>query len=204
MIYQNIFVDNEGNKYTRVECLESTGTQYIDTGVSGTFNNQIEFIGNFSLNSKSSKEQAILGSKNSSNQGLTIFFPEYSTNLRTWCGSGTAYAINDVALKEKNSLYAIFYKNKGRKIILNNIEYVNDNISNNFTNNSDNFGLFSDKATTLSSPSNIAIHNWKIIKDSVLVRDYVPMLCENNRPCLYDKVSKTYFYNQGTGEFLWG
>lgn len=37
-----------------------------------------------------------------------------------------------------------------------------------------------------------------------LIRDFIPVLDENNIPCLYDKISKSYFYNQGTGQFLYG
>lgn len=37
--------------------------------------------------------------------------------------------------------------------------------------------------------------------DGSLVRDFIPVLNWNDRPCLYDKVSKQLFYNQGTGEF---
>lgn len=37
-----------------------------------------------------------------------------------------------------------------------------------------------------------------------LLRDLIPVLDENNVACLYDKVSRNYFYNNGTGEFLYG
>ena len=37
-----------------------------------------------------------------------------------------------------------------------------------------------------------------------LVRDYIPVLDQSNRPCLFDKVSRTCFYNQGTGELQYG
>ena len=40
--------------------------------------------------------------------------------------------------------------------------------------------------------------------NDTLVRDYIPVLDANDRPCLFDKVSKTCFYNQGKGEFLYG
>ena len=38
--------------------------------------------------------------------------------------------------------------------------------------------------------------------DSVLVRDYIPVIDSSERPCLFDKVEKKCYYNQGTGEFL--
>ena len=44
----------------------------------------------------------------------------------------------------------------------------------------------------------------KIYQNDDLVRDFVPMLDSNNEICLYDKVSETYFYNQGSGSFTSG
>ncbi len=45
---------------------------------------------------------------------------------------------------------------------------------------------------------------FKIYSNNKLVRDFIPVLDEDNKPCLYDKVEKKYYYNQGTGEFLYG
>ena len=44
----------------------------------------------------------------------------------------------------------------------------------------------------------------KIWDDNILVRDYIPVLDYDMRPCMYDKVSGKFFYNQGTDEFLYG
>ena len=48
------------------------------------------------------------------------------------------------------------------------------------------------------------IYLTKIYDNNTLVRNYIPVLDKNKRPCLFDKVSKTCFYNQGSGEFLYG
>lgn len=39
----------------------------------------------------------------------------------------------------------------------------------------------------------------KIKKDGVLVRDFVPALDTDGVVCFYDRVTKTFFYNQGNG-----
>lgn len=36
------------------------------------------------------------------------------------------------------------------------------------------------------------------------IRDFKPCLDADDVPCLYDLISKTAFYNQGTGSFIWG
>ena len=45
---------------------------------------------------------------------------------------------------------------------------------------------------------------FKLYDNDTLVRDYIPVLDKNNRPCLFDKVEKKCYYNQGSGEFLYG
>lgn len=44
----------------------------------------------------------------------------------------------------------------------------------------------------------------KVWDNDTLVRDFIPVLDWNDRPCMYDKVTDELFYNQGTGEFLYG
>ena len=41
-------------------------------------------------------------------------------------------------------------------------------------------------------------------RNNVDVLNLIPCLDNNNRPCMYDTVTKQTFYNQGTGEFLYG
>lgn len=45
------------------------------------------------------------------------------------------------------------------------------------------------------------VYGCKVWQDSVLVRDFIPVLDWNNVPCMYDKVSGELFYNKGTGTF---
>ena len=49
----------------------------------------------------------------------------------------------------------------------------------------------------------VKIYYFKIFKNGMLVFDGIPALDENNKPCLYDKVTQKPFYNQGSGEFLY-
>ena len=45
---------------------------------------------------------------------------------------------------------------------------------------------------------------FKIYDEDTLLRDYVPVLDENNIACLYDTVEGKFYYNQGTGVFIGG
>lgn len=65
------------------------------------------------------------------------------------------------------------------------------------------YGVFlvSYEATTVSYP--VRIWSCKCWCDSVSY-DLIPCLDDNGRPCMFDRVSRTSFYNSGTGEFLYG
>lgn len=47
------------------------------------------------------------------------------------------------------------------------------------------------------------IYSCWIEVNGVLVRDFIPVLDWNDVPCMYDKVSGEFFYNKGTGKFLY-
>ena len=48
------------------------------------------------------------------------------------------------------------------------------------------------------------LYSFKISQNLKVTRDLVPVLDASGVPCMYDKVSHKTFYNQGTGEFLYG
>lgn len=57
---------------------------------------------------------------------------------------------------------------------------------------------------TAVSPTIDKIHYCKIWDNNILVRDYIPALDRDGVPCMYDRVTKTPFYNAGTGELTYG
>ena len=61
------FCDNDGNGYTEVEYLESTGTQYIDTGVKLPFTVEVKVkYTSYAVVDSSDKNSTILGNQNKS------------------------------------------------------------------------------------------------------------------------------------------
>ena len=83
-----------------------------------------------------------------------------------------------------------------------NIVFSNGSLQNNVYGSFYIFNIHTEVDT--SNYSKFKLYYFKIYDNDILVRDYVPVLDKNDRPCLFDKVSKTCFYNQGTGEFLYG
>ena len=89
------------------------------------------------------------------------------------------------------------------------IEFSLDNV--NYESDFDNSATYSIYIFFINNKGNhpltvneMKLYYFKIFDNNTLVRDYIPVLDKNKRPCLFDKVSKNCFYNQGDGEFLYG
>lgn len=52
--------------------------------------------------------------------------------------------------------------------------------------------------------ANCRIYNAKFYDNGMLKLDLIPVLDISGRPAMFDEVSNTLFYNQGTGEFTYG
>lgn len=200
-VYQGIDVIYEqGRKPKELLYLQSTGTQYIDTGISPTVNHEIEL--DFQLtNATETTGTRLFGSRKTWNQ--QGFYGGTSSNLvgrNWWLELGNQYKEISLA-SDKNRHIIKFGKNV----------YVDKTYYYTFTSaffdayaNIMLFGSFDgDTSTTQVSKTAYKLYSCKIYNNGVLVRDFIPMLDENDVACLYDKVSKAYFYNAGTGDFLY-
>ena len=65
------------------------------------------------------------------------------------------------------------------------------------------FGLNNAGSAASGNLSSVRIYYWKAYEGDIVVRDFIPVLDNNNVPCMYDKVSGQLFYNQGTGTFAY-
>lgn len=64
--------------------------------------------------------------------------------------------------------------------------------------------LFRENQTGIYRPGwGIRLYYCKLYYNNELIRDLIPVLDENNVPCLYDKVTDSFFYNKGSGTFLY-
>ena len=187
-----INLDNSSipNSYTRVDYIESTGTQFIDTGVLGSYTNSINFDMKLSITSnETSRETAILGSKKEDNSGTTMFLPSDSYNLRTWSGSGTAWAVTDIEAATDYIINITYNVPSGRIVYINNDKYESTTVSNNANNSDKNFGIFGDRAYQASNLTSMKLYYLKITKDDELIRDFIP--CKrnsDNKLGLYDTI----------------
>ena len=194
-------VFNKKPYYCEVEYLESTGTQYIDTGLTGNTNTKAEL--SVIISTQATGNVGILGSRgNSANNNLLAI--GYGTSALAIDFNNSSYSSYRAAISYAPGTKYICYTSKEERfikdenglILAQNTTLCNDAIS------TGNLLLFAE--TGVSSRLEGKIFYAKIWDGDILVRDYIPVLDNNMRPCLYDKVSGKLFYNQGTGEFIAG
>ena len=185
--------------YTRCEYLESTGTQYIDTGIYLSLDSGWEIDANISFVEKSMP----LGcdSKLEDNRlGFAMF---------TWKNSRVCSDIIDNVTRAVpswlNSLNERhLYKHDKNNSYLDN-ELVKSEIVTEKSITSFSIKIFKIINVSFIRGSKCKIYYAKLFdNESNMIWNGIPCLDNNNKPCMYDTVTGQTFYNQGTGEFIVG
>lgn len=176
-----------------LEYIESTGTQYIDTG--------------FNINTSTDEVELLI-------QGVTDttykwFFGEHDDGARFGLGSGdgtnkrnvayggTTYKVNDTQIYGTQHTYlanasGVFLD--GKKIA----NYTT------FTSKSTIYLFHLNLGNQSSYMAGAKIWRYKHTRNGELLIDLIPVYDYNGIACMYDKVSKIFFYNLGSGEFIAG
>lgn len=201
------YFDNDGNGYIEVEYLESTGTQYIDTGILLPFTIDIKAMyTNFKSNDNVDNHNlpTLFSSQNFQSPWNATYIRAGSSYGGSNClGSGVIKNIvNDFNIH--NYKFSCFSNLK--KIYVDNNLIESQEISSNYI-------TYSTYLFAMNSGGKpIEIMNGKIyyvrlysdIDGKNLIHNFIPVIDSSERPCLFDKVEKKCYYNQGTGEFLYG
>lgn len=173
--------------------LTSNGTQYINTGIVPTNDTAVEISFNLiSYNSWNS----VFGTRSSNADNFYIWFNSSGTSY-LGCGNADILSgFHNISLGK----HAIYMKSG-----FVNIDGTHYGFANGTIDTAIPITLFkSNYSAEPSTCSNISLYYCKIYNSDILVRDFVPALDDNNVACLYDKVTKTFFYNSGTGDFVIG
>ena len=188
--------------YIPIEYLEATGTQYIDTGVVANGEFVVKYMVYF--NSLPNTAAGIfVGGARSSNQHLN--FGQF-TGVVTIAYLNEYWDINHSINTKLNNEIEIVYKNGLQHISINDVKYGDRFITGTEELNM-NIYLFKRNHFNpqINEDSiNGRIYYFKIWKNDVLVRDFIPVLDSSGIPCLFDRVGGEFYYNAGTGQFIAG
>lgn len=177
--------------YTRLEYIESTGTQYIDTGVVPDSNTKVEcdFLAK-------TLDCGVFGAR-----------IDYDNNAFTLFWSAT----NAAAIEIGNSFFAI-----GSKAVVNK-RCIVEMSATSFSLDGETLQTYSQTAIAPNVPIYIfwssgasfskltgRIYGFKIYKNATAVRDFIPCKNASGVVGLWDNVSSTFYANAGTGTFTAG
>lgn len=197
LIYQNSLLPSG---YIACEYLESTGTQYIDTGYYATNTSGINIDYAYSASGNAGLCGIFQGQAPRTD---TLFVTTLSgqTSTEIYLISQGAEATNNIppGIGTKHNA-KINYLNDGKLIIDNGRQW------NNGTN-----GVVSSRTIKLfcrDNGGNLAYTNARIYMCLIseggnIVRNFIPCLDNNNVPCMYDVITKQTYYNAGTGDFAY-
>ena len=192
----------EWRGYTLIEYIESTGTQYIDTGFKPNQDTSVIMT----YLALPSARGALFGTR-LSESGISYgdvytgdgkFRSDYNTGEGLSCTLTSDYYSRKLTLhKDKNSSSLSTISNQYLCDVSSNIAIfqINYNLV---------FPGYNSGGNVSVSNNKYRIYNFKIYDNNTLVRDFAPALDINGTPCMYDKVSRTFFYNAGTGQFVAG
>ena len=180
------------NGYTQVEYIESTGTQYIDTGFNPNSNTRIVI----DLEVANTTSYYFYGVK-TSNTANTWFGGGYTTqtNLEVWSNTLTNITV-DSATKRRTIDH-----NK-------NLCSTNDGYSATLTASTFQcsypmylFSMDENGSPIAGGTGNGKLYSCQIYDNGVLVRDFVPCKNANGKAGLYDCENGVFYPNAGSGEF---
>lgn len=190
--------------YTKLDYIQSTEGQYIDTGIVSTSNIDYE-IQYTVLGVGDELYQCVIGSDGYHN----AFYP-YCFDKGTGSTSGkcVAYCYDSVLWGYLSTdLQGVKTTLKKAKNVFNisadGFHQVLTHTSTATFSLSSTMRIF---AMSDASPDycTAKVHYCKIWDNGTLVCDFIPVKDESGIPCLYDTVSATYFYNHGSGSFVAG
>lgn len=190
-------------EYQEVEYIESTGTQYIDTGIIPNQNTgfDITFLSNNKISSSSAEYGCILGSRKSSQVNelqLTSFIPADS-GYQGSLSFGTSLTVNaGISVGEKNSvsLRNQFYSNG------NNVQH---NFDTTFASPVNLYVFALNNGGKAAQHGKLKLYNLKLYKGNTLIRDFIPCYRKSDGVIgLYDLVYNQFYTNSGTGDFKKG
>ena len=179
--------------YTAVDYLQSSGTQYIDTGRKLTQDSDITI--DLMIVGEKYRSAGIFGSRESaSKNNLTLFL------------DANAWFIVDFS-EYRQHRFKMVASSERTKIRMNKAGvWVNDILKTSWSD-----------VANFETPTNglifdVGNNNWTGKKAVMRLYSYtdgdaqqlVPCLDTNGVPCMFDFVSQKSFYNVGTGSFTWG
>ena len=179
--------------FKEVQYLESTGTQYIDTGFAPNQDTKTELVAQYL---DLSQHSIFFGTRTTGS--TEVYTVQKVSNGKWQMGYGTQAPSFGTADTNKHT----FLKDKNK-------QYLDGSLVGDYTYETfqcpQTAGIFGwNSVGTQIAAAPIRVFSCKMWDNGTLIRDYIPVVDDTNTPCLYDRVSQQMYYNAGTGTFVAG
>ena len=188
--------------YTAVEYIQTSGSQRIDTGVKSSAS--VGMSADFCLvDTRSNQNLAQTYSDPERYQILVLMATNWGGTVRFIRG----YFNTIKPIKEADTDRHIYHFNADGQytVEMDGIQYEKaDPSKTTFPADARNLYLFARNSPYVDGYAYMKLYSCAMYDGGVKIRDFKPCLDADGVPCLYDLISKTAFYNQGSGSFTWG
>ena len=186
----------ENKEYTELEYLESSGSQYINLGI--VFKNTDEiYIDAMVLNTN--RDKFLLAPRTwNSNKNRFAMVGGYDYWGIGYGDSSTTTTVMTPKTAKDKLRHTWTYKNKVFEVVDLGLKYTATAIA--WGGDTTELRLFFGYNAACAG----RVYSYKHKRNGALILDLIPVLDKDGTPCMYDKVSKAYYYNSGSGNFTAG
>ncbi len=189
--------------FTQLEYIQSTGTQWIDTGIKWRYGYSLEIA---FTPVATGVNTALFGASNGSayNSGeVSLFFQRDGYDVIWPTTSSAVSEFKHFSTFTTNTRYVAQYNNSG---IIIGQDTLGFSVYSGYVGERNIFLFATNRGEANSYPSKLKIHSTRIWNNNgELVRNFVPVKRNSDGAIgMYDTVTKTFFANAGTGTFTAG
>ena len=189
-------VSDVPSEYERIDYLESSRTQYINTGLKLNNNSRVIIDAECPNNIVEGQAEYIFGGRSTTTSDA-FGLGRSSLNGVLYVGYGR-FSKTDFELEKDRHLYDF---NKNNLYVDEKLVYTGDDVEFETPNNAMLFALTGTGSNIYYGA--VRIYSCKIYNDNILARDFVPVCRLSDGVCgMYDKVDDVLYTNVGTGDFV--
>lgn len=195
------------SRYEYLEYIESTGTQYINTGIlASDYPNGLNYEFTGVVSSENMSDEWLWGALDNGKRSGNLLISDSYNNLSLYVG-GTSTTVKQVNLVTDAKITLTAFassKNPGAATLtLNGVESTTSSSGLEIC-DMPNVNIYLLKCNGSSKiPAKAKVYNFKIkTSDGILLRNFIP--CKNSSGVvgLYDQIDNKFYENAGTGEFI--
>lgn len=199
--FNMLLASHKKPEYTPLKYLESTGTQYIDTGITGDENTKWIIAAEFTSITGAYMGQSFSSAVNTEKNRVAFGI----ASGQWYCGMGDTNNNNLGTADTQLHIFTVDLPNKKFYIdgTLISVSWTDFAQPTTILGGMCLFGRMLSNSGAISPYASARVYSSKIYKNNVLVQDLIPILDKNGVPCMWDRVTNKLFYNDGTGNFAY-